>query len=157
MVLFAYRRLATEQPFLGLASLAIWTSLSLISDFGAYFWSDLAVWLLCQEFFTQRVQVPNIQGPWSQKPYPQWFWGPESLNIWPSGLETGAPEPWRAPGSWGVLVQTRFRPVVCRQRGTSCCVQRAPGAPPRYCSGQRALQRSAFEGINSFCFQDFHP
>ena len=34
-----------------------------------------------------RVQVPNILGLWSPKP---WFWGPESLNILvlgPSGLD----------------------------------------------------------------------
>ena len=30
---------------------------------------------------SQRVQVPNISGLWSQKPYPQWLLGPESLNI----------------------------------------------------------------------------
>ena len=29
----------------------------------------------------QRVQVPNIYGLWSQKPFRVWFLGPESLNI----------------------------------------------------------------------------
>ena len=30
---------------------------------------------------SQKVQVPNIQEVWSQKPYPQWLLGSESLNI----------------------------------------------------------------------------
>ena len=30
---------------------------------------------------TQRVQVPNIQGPWSQKPFRVWFLEPETSNI----------------------------------------------------------------------------
>ena len=29
----------------------------------------------------QRVQVPNISGLWFQKPYSEWFLGPESLDI----------------------------------------------------------------------------
>ena len=29
----------------------------------------------------QRVEVPNIEGLWSQKPYPEGYLGPESLNI----------------------------------------------------------------------------
>ena len=30
---------------------------------------------------SRRVQVPNIQGVWSQIPSKVWVWGPESLNI----------------------------------------------------------------------------
>ena len=30
---------------------------------------------------SQRVQVPNISGLWSQIPLKVWFWGPETLNI----------------------------------------------------------------------------
>ena len=30
---------------------------------------------------TQRVQVPNFQGFWSQKPFRAFLGGPESLNI----------------------------------------------------------------------------
>ena len=30
---------------------------------------------------TQEVQVPNVSGLWSQKPFRVWFLGPVSLNI----------------------------------------------------------------------------
>ena len=32
-------------------------------------------------YISQRVQVLNIEGLWSQKPLRVWFWGPENLNI----------------------------------------------------------------------------
>ena len=32
-------------------------------------------------YLAQRVQVPNICGFWSSKPYPEWLWGPEPVKI----------------------------------------------------------------------------
>ena len=36
---------------------------------------------LAYRAFTQRVQVANIEGLWSQKPMRVWFWGFLALNI----------------------------------------------------------------------------
>ena len=36
-------------------------------------------------FITQRVQVPNIEGPWSQKPLRGWVCGTRVLRYWVLG------------------------------------------------------------------------
>ena len=48
-----------------------------------------------QQLLPRRVQVPNIYGPWSQKPFRVWFLEPEASNIgyldnWSIGACIGA-------------------------------------------------------------------